>query len=130
MELKAGKGASERPGPDWKAALQREREEQQHLLAESYSAVMELTRQLQLSERHWSQEKLQLVERLQGEKQQVEQQVKELQNRLSQVRRLWCSDSWSPGHRGSRQSRALPFPAHHMTASVIASYILAVAIRK
>lgn len=86
MELKAGKGASERPGPDWKAALQREREEQQHLLAESYSAVMELTRQLQISERHWSQEKLQLVERLQAEKQQVEQQVKELQNRLSQVR--------------------------------------------
>lgn len=93
MELKAGKGASERPGPDWKAALQREREEQQHLLAESYSAVMELTRQLQMSERHWSQEKLQLVERLQGEKQQVEQQVKELQNRLSQVR-LFCSGSW------------------------------------
>lgn len=86
MELKAGKGAGERPGPDWKAALQREREEQQHLLAESYSAVMELTRQLQISERNWSQEKLQLVERLQGEKQQVEQQVKELQNRLSQVR--------------------------------------------
>lgn len=86
MELKAGKGAGERAGPDWKAALQREREEQQHLLAESYSAVMELTRQLQISERNWSQEKLQLVERLQGEKQQVEQQVKELQNRLSQVR--------------------------------------------
>lgn len=86
MELKAGKGTGERAGPDWKAALQREREEQQHLLAESYSAVMELTRQLQISERNWSQEKLQLVERLQGEKQQVEQQVKELQNRLSQVR--------------------------------------------
>lgn len=86
VELKTGKGAGERAGPDWKAALQREREEQQHLLAESYSAVMELTRQLQISERNWSQEKLQLVERLQGEKQQVEQQVKELQNRLSQVR--------------------------------------------
>lgn len=108
MELKAGKGASERPGPDWKAALQREREEQQHLLAESYSAVMELTRQLQMSERHWSQEKLQLVERLQGEKQQVEQQVKELQNRLSQVR-------WDPGAQAAealrerRESRAIDF---------------------
>lgn len=86
MELKTGKGAGDRVGPDWKAALQREREEQQHLLAESYSAVMELTRQLQISEHNWGQEKLQLVERLQGEKQQVEQQVKELQNRLSQVR--------------------------------------------
>ncbi|XP_043458362.1 protein SOGA1 isoform X5 [Prionailurus bengalensis] len=96
MELKAGKGAGERAGPDWKAALQREREEQQHLLAESYSAVMELTRQLQISERNWSQEKLQLVERLQGEKQQVEQQVKELQNRLSQLQK--AADPWVLKH--------------------------------
>ncbi|XP_037351404.1 protein SOGA1 isoform X2 [Talpa occidentalis] len=96
MELKAGKGAGERPGPDWKAALQREREEQQHLLAESYSAVMELTRQLQISERNWSQEKLQLVERLQGEKQQVEQQVKELQNCLSQLQK--AADPWVLKH--------------------------------
>ncbi|XP_070276352.1 microtubule cross-linking factor 2 isoform X2 [Myotis yumanensis] len=94
IELKAGKGAGERTGPEWKAALQREREEQQHLLAESYSAVMELTRQLQVSERNWSQEKLQLVERLQGEKQQVEQQVKELQNRLSQK----AADPWVLKH--------------------------------
>ncbi|XP_073736566.1 microtubule cross-linking factor 2 isoform X2 [Callorhinus ursinus] len=90
MELKAGKGAGER------AALQREREEQQHLLAESYSAVMELTRQLQISERNWSQEKLQLVERLQGEKQQVEQQVKELQNRLSQLQK--AAEPWILKH--------------------------------
>uniref|UniRef100_G3UBR2 Microtubule crosslinking factor 2 n=1 Tax=Loxodonta africana TaxID=9785 RepID=G3UBR2_LOXAF len=96
MELKAGKGAGERSGPEWKAALQREREEQQHLLAESYSAVMELTRQLQISERNWSQEKLQLVERLQGEKQQVEQQVKELQNRLSQLQK--ADDTWVLKH--------------------------------
>ncbi|XP_045050551.2 microtubule cross-linking factor 2 isoform X2 [Desmodus rotundus] len=96
IELKAGKGAGERAGPDWKAALQREREEQQHLLAESYRAVMELTRQLQISERNWSQEKLQLVERLQGEKQQVEQQVKELQNRLSQLQK--AADPWVLKH--------------------------------
>ncbi|XP_032460071.1 protein SOGA1 isoform X1 [Phocoena sinus] len=96
MELKAGKGAGDRIGPDWKAALQREREEQQHLLAESYSAVMELTRQLQISEHNWGQEKLQLVERLQGEKQQVEQQVKELQNRLSQLQK--AADPWVLKH--------------------------------
>ncbi|EPY78305.1 hypothetical protein CB1_001108053 [Camelus ferus] len=96
MELKAGKGVGERAGPDWKAALQREREEQQHLLAESYSAVMELTRQLQISEHNWGQEKLQLVERLQGEKQQVEQQVKELQNRLSQLQK--AADPWVLKH--------------------------------
>ena len=98
MELKAGKGAGDRMGPDWKAALQREREEQQQLLAESYSAVMELTRQLRISEHNWGQEKLQLVERLQGEKQQAEQQVKELQNRLSQVRSVPAQDGLS--HKG------------------------------
>ncbi|OWK02971.1 hypothetical protein Celaphus_00007956 [Cervus elaphus hippelaphus] len=96
MELKAGKGAGDRTGPDWKAALQREREEQQHLLAESYSAVMELTRQLQIGEHNWAQEKLQLVERLQGEKQQVEQQLKELQNRLSQLQK--AADPWVLKH--------------------------------
>ncbi|XP_073930816.1 microtubule cross-linking factor 2 isoform X2 [Castor canadensis] len=85
IELKAGKGA-----------LQREREEQQHLLAESYSAVMELTRQLQVSERNWSQEKLQLLERLQGEKQRVEQQVKDLQNRLSQLQK--AAEPWVLKH--------------------------------
>lgn len=126
MELKAGKGASERPGPDWKAALQREREEQQHLLAESYSAVMELTRQLQMSERHWSQEKLQLVERLQGEKQQVEQQVKELQNRLSQVR-PFCRGNWSPELRESRESQVLSSKAvfrapRHTSIFLLRSY--------
>lgn len=123
MELKAGKGASERPGPDWKAALQREREEQQHLLAESYSAVMELTRQLQMSERHWSQEKLQLVERLQGEKQQVEQQVKELQNRLSQVR-------WDPGALTYASLACQPrMPASRKPIVSCTSYSLTVAIR-
>ncbi|XP_057384420.1 protein SOGA1 isoform X4 [Balaenoptera acutorostrata] len=96
MELKAGKGAGDRMGPDWKAALQREREEQQQLLAESYSAVMELTRQLRISEHNWGQEKLQLVERLQGEKQQAEQQVKELQNRLSQLQK--AADPWVLKH--------------------------------
>lgn len=103
-ELKAGKGAGDRTGPEWKAALQREREEQQHLLAESYSAVMELTRQLQVSERNWGQEKLQLVERLQAEKQQVEQQVKELQNRLNQVRPVPARAGSSPrgSHCGER----------------------------
>lgn len=32
--------------PDLKVALKREREEHQHLLAESYAAVMDLTKQV------------------------------------------------------------------------------------
>lgn len=66
-------------------ALKREREEHQHLLAESYSAVMDLTKQLQISEKNWNQEKVELLGRFKDEQQQAEQQVKELQNKINQV---------------------------------------------
>lgn len=52
FETKAGKTAgalSSTDGldpPDLKVALKREREEHQHLLAESYAAVMDLTKQV------------------------------------------------------------------------------------
>lgn len=87
LESKAGKGIAERTLPDWKVALKREREEHQHLLAESYSAVMDLTKQLQISEKNWNQEKVELLARFKEEQQQAEQQAKDLQNKLNQV---WC----------------------------------------
>lgn len=87
LEAKAGKGLTERALPDWKVALKREREEHQHLLAESYSAVMDLTKQLQISEKNWNQEKVELLARFKEEQQQAEQQAKDLQNKLNQV---WC----------------------------------------
>lgn len=85
MESKGGKGLTERALSDWKAALKREREEHQHLLAESYSAVMDLTKQLQISEKNWDQEKLELLGHFKVEQQAAEQQVRELQNKLNQV---------------------------------------------
>nr|XP_028590681.1 protein SOGA1 isoform X4 [Podarcis muralis] len=84
LESKPGKGLTERALSDWKTALKREREEHQHLLAESYSAVMDLTKQLQISEKNWDQEKLELLDRFKDEQQQAEQQVKELQNKINQ----------------------------------------------
>lgn len=72
-------------------ALKREREEHQHLLAESYSAVMDLTKQLQISEKNWDQEKLELLDRFKDEQQQAEQQVKELQNKINQVGAYPCA---------------------------------------
>ncbi|CAL8398178.1 unnamed protein product, partial [Boreogadus saida] len=59
--------------PDLKGALKREREEHQLLLAESYAAVMDLTKQLQIGERNWSREKMELVETLGQERAQWEQ---------------------------------------------------------
>lgn len=51
LEAKAGKAAAlsstdTLDPPDLKVALKREREEHQHLLAESYAAVMDLTKQV------------------------------------------------------------------------------------
>ncbi|KAK2851137.1 hypothetical protein Q5P01_007413 [Channa striata] len=62
---------------DLKVALKREREEHQHLLAESYAAVMDLTKQLQIGERNWGREKLELLERFGRERAQWEQRLRE-----------------------------------------------------
>uniref|UniRef100_A0A670YHA7 Microtubule crosslinking factor 2 n=1 Tax=Pseudonaja textilis TaxID=8673 RepID=A0A670YHA7_PSETE len=87
LETKTGKGPAERALSEWKTALKREREEHQHLLAESYSAVMDLTKQLQISEKNWDQEKVELLDRFKDEQQQAEQQVKELQNKINQLQK-------------------------------------------
>ena len=56
LETKAGKAAASLSAsdgldpPDLKVALKREREEHQHLLAESYAAVMDLTKQVNVCE--------------------------------------------------------------------------------
>lgn len=63
--------------PDLKVALKKEREEHQHLLAESYAAVMDLTKQLQIGERNWGREKLDLLERFSAERAQWEQRLRE-----------------------------------------------------
>uniref|UniRef100_A0A8C7Z1D5 Microtubule crosslinking factor 2 n=1 Tax=Oryzias sinensis TaxID=183150 RepID=A0A8C7Z1D5_9TELE len=62
---------------DLKVALKKEREEHQHLLAESYAAVMDLTKQLQIGERNWGREKLELLERFGRERAQWEQRLRE-----------------------------------------------------
>ncbi|CAB1336300.1 unnamed protein product, partial [Coregonus sp. 'balchen'] len=68
LESKVGKadlagGEKDLQGPpELKVALKREREEHQHLLADSYAAVMDLTKQLQMGEKNWNREKLELLE--------------------------------------------------------------------
>ncbi|XP_018090767.1 protein SOGA1 isoform X2 [Xenopus laevis] len=92
MELKldSGKHGVDRSTSDLKAALKREREEHQHLLTESYSAVMDLTKQLQVNEKNWTQEKEELLNRFQDERKLADQQMRELQNKLKQKE----ADSW------------------------------------
>uniref|UniRef100_A0A8C4Y789 Microtubule crosslinking factor 2 n=1 Tax=Gopherus evgoodei TaxID=1825980 RepID=A0A8C4Y789_9SAUR len=105
LESKVGKGVPERAPSDWKVALKREREEHQHLLAESYSAVMDLTKQLQISEKNWNQEKLELLDRFKDEQQQAEQQVKELQNKMNQLQK--GADRWAVEKQGSNWKETL-----------------------
>ncbi|XP_013990675.2 protein SOGA1 isoform X5 [Salmo salar] len=81
LEIKAGiaalaGGEKDLQGPpDLKVALKREREEHQHLLADSYAAVMDLTKQLQMCERNWNREKLELLEHFSQERGQWEQRL-------------------------------------------------------
>ncbi|XP_055022372.1 protein SOGA1 isoform X2 [Boleophthalmus pectinirostris] len=80
LETKAGKPLSSADAveaPDLKVVLKKEREEHQHLLAESYAAVMDLTKQLQIGERNWGREKLDLLERFSAERAQWEQRLRE-----------------------------------------------------
>ncbi|XP_074974947.1 microtubule cross-linking factor 2 isoform X2 [Caretta caretta] len=105
LESKVGKGVPERAPSDWKVALKREREEHQHLLAESYSAVMDLTKQLQISEKNWNQEKVELLGRFKDEQQQAEQQVKELQNKINQLQK--GADRWAVEKQGSNWKETL-----------------------
>ncbi|XP_060750968.1 protein SOGA1 isoform X4 [Tachysurus vachellii] len=87
LEGKAGKmsatGTDTDP-PDLKAALKRECEEHKHLLADSYAAVMDLTKQLQISERNWSREKLELLEHFNQERNQWEQRLLDAQSKVTQ----------------------------------------------
>ncbi|XP_059836687.1 protein SOGA1 [Hypanus sabinus] len=85
LEGRAGKLASEKAPSDLKATLKWEREEHQQLLAESYSAVMDLTQQLQISEKNWSQEKLELLDRFNNERSHSEQRLKEMQLKINQM---------------------------------------------
>lgn len=89
LEGKAGKtsaAGTDVDPPDLKVALKRECEEHQHLLADSYAAVMDLTKQLQISERNWSREKLELLEHFNQERSQWEQRLHDAQSKGTQVR--------------------------------------------
>ncbi|KAG8446235.1 hypothetical protein GDO86_013906 [Hymenochirus boettgeri] len=106
FKLDTGKHGVDRGSSDLKATLKREREEHQHLLAESYSAVMDLTKQLQVSEKNWAQEKEELLNRFQDERKLLDQQIRDQQNKLKQKE----ADSWvrkEPERRSSCWKEAL-----------------------
>ncbi|XP_041102131.1 microtubule cross-linking factor 1-like isoform X2 [Polyodon spathula] len=68
---------------DMKGAFKREREEHRRLLAESHSEAMDLRWKLQHSEKNWSREKMEMMDRFNRERQEWEWQMKEMQRKDS-----------------------------------------------
>ncbi|KAM4609873.1 microtubule cross-linking factor 2 [Polymixia lowei] len=104
LESKAGKAAAVLSSsdtlepPDLKVALKRQREEHQHLLAESYAAVMDLTKQLQMGERSWSREKMELLESFSQETAQWEQRLREATAQQGKSKADMASEREPPPH--------------------------------
>lgn len=68
------------------STLRREREEQRRILADTQSAAMDLRFRLEHSERDWLREKAELLERFDVERREWENQLKDMQRKLEEVR--------------------------------------------
>lgn len=64
----------------------REREEQQRILADTYSTAMDLRSRVEHSERDWLREKAELLERFDMERREWESQLKDMQKKIEEVR--------------------------------------------
>ncbi|XP_019653474.2 microtubule cross-linking factor 1 isoform X12 [Ailuropoda melanoleuca] len=72
---------------DSKGAFKKERETHQKLLADSHGLVMDLRWQIHHSEKNWNREKVELLDRLDRDRQEWEQQKKELLWRIEQLQK-------------------------------------------
>uniref|UniRef100_A0A2K6D8C4 Microtubule crosslinking factor 1 n=1 Tax=Macaca nemestrina TaxID=9545 RepID=A0A2K6D8C4_MACNE len=93
-----------------KGALKKEREVHQKLLADSHSLVMDLRWQIHHSEKNWNREKVELLDRLDRDRQEWERQKKELLWRIEQLQK-----ENSPRRGGSflcdqKDGNVRPFP--------------------
>ncbi|XP_073754622.1 microtubule cross-linking factor 1 isoform X3 [Callorhinus ursinus] len=72
---------------DSKGAFKKERETHQKLLADSHGLVMDLRWQIHHSEKNWNREKVEILDRLDRDRQEWEQQKKELLCRIEQLQK-------------------------------------------
>ncbi|XP_019505503.1 PREDICTED: microtubule cross-linking factor 1 isoform X2 [Hipposideros armiger] len=88
LEEKTEKNLGE-PGSttDSKGAFKKERETHQKLLADSHGLVMDLRWQIHHNEKNWNREKVELLDRLDRDRQEWEQQKKELLWRIEQLQK-------------------------------------------
>ncbi|XP_054936279.1 microtubule cross-linking factor 1 isoform X2 [Physeter macrocephalus] len=88
LEAKTEKSLGD-PGSsaDSKGVFRKEREAQQKLLADSHGLVMDLQWQIHHSEKNWNREKVELLDRLDRERQEWGRQEKELLWRIEQLQK-------------------------------------------
>ncbi|XP_016066941.1 PREDICTED: microtubule cross-linking factor 1 [Miniopterus natalensis] len=88
LEEKTEKNLGE-PGstPDSKGAFKKERETHQKLLADSHGLVMDLRWQIHHNEKNWNREKVELLDRLDRDRQEWERQKKELLWKVEQLQK-------------------------------------------
>ncbi|XP_037364724.1 microtubule cross-linking factor 1 isoform X2 [Talpa occidentalis] len=72
---------------DSKGAFKKERETHQKLLADSHGLVMDLRWQIHHSEKNWNREKVELLDRLDRDRQEWERQKKELLWKIEQLQK-------------------------------------------
>ncbi|XP_075849791.1 microtubule cross-linking factor 1 isoform X3 [Microcebus murinus] len=87
LEEKTENNLGELGSSESKGALKKEREVHQKLLADSHSLVMDLRWQIHHSEKNWNREKVELLDRLDRDRQEWERQKKELLWKIEQLQK-------------------------------------------
>ncbi|XP_072267529.1 microtubule cross-linking factor 1 isoform X2 [Pyxicephalus adspersus] len=85
FELRRPKMPGDLSPSEVSVSLNHEREEHKKVLAESHKLVMDLRRQVQHSEKNWSREKEELLDRFEREKREWEKQRKEFLRKIEQL---------------------------------------------
>ncbi|XP_038655711.1 protein SOGA3a isoform X6 [Scyliorhinus canicula] len=85
LELKASKQRIEKTPQEASETFGKEREEQKQLLANIHSAAMDLRKQLEINERNWGREKMELLEQFDNERKEWESQLKDMQRKIEQA---------------------------------------------
>ncbi|KAM5157437.1 microtubule cross-linking factor 1 isoform 2-T2 [Mantella aurantiaca] len=86
-EVRRPKAPGDLSPSEVKVSISREREEHKKLLAESHRLVMDLRMEVQQSEKTWSREKGELLDRFEKEKHEWEKQRKEFLRKMEQLQR-------------------------------------------
>ncbi|KAI4902747.1 hypothetical protein NFI96_015262 [Prochilodus magdalenae] len=86
-ESGAGASGSVDEGDPSRQEHEREREEQQRLLADSHSLALELRWKLQHGELRWSRERSELLERFERERQEWDRSVRDLRRKMEKMQR-------------------------------------------